>query len=397
MSTCPSFGTDGPDGIGAALRSVDCQTAQGTAHAFERLFGAQGGLLPALTILLTLYVAWTAVELLTGRARIGISGLTPRMLTLGVALTFATSWAAYQSVVWNLLVGAPDQIAGLLLGTRGSATTLFADRLDRLFGAVAEAAQAAQNAQGADAKGWQSADVLWAATMLLLLGTAGVLITARIALAALLALGPVFLVLSIFRGTRGLFEGWLKAAVLFAVVPLSSVLIGGGAIVILTPIAENLGAEPTMSQAATVFLGAAVYCALMAMVLKVASTLVAGWRLGGRGEAGKAEVGAPDTTAASARSTVFAATPGPSALPAFNDRARALAAAVAPRAPAGSPVDAGGHESGARERERLIVAPAGQMANVVPFAPGAAARGRATALGRSLGNARPGRTSALPR
>jgi type IV secretion system protein VirB6 len=35
---------------------------------------------------------------------------------------------------------------------------------------------------------------------------------ARIALAAVMALGPVFIVLALFRGTRGLFEGWLKAA-----------------------------------------------------------------------------------------------------------------------------------------------------------------------------------------
>ncbi|MBB4086955.1 type IV secretion system protein [Sphingomonas carotinifaciens] len=387
MNGCRSFGADGPDGIGAALRSIDCQTAQGTAHAFERLFGHHGGLLPVLTLILTLYVAWTAVGLLTGRARIGVSGLTPRMLTLGAALTFATSWAAYQSVVWNLLVGAPDQVAGLLLGTHGSATTLFADRLDRLFGAVAEAAQAAQNAAGADAKGWQPADVLWAATMLLLLGTAGVLITARIALGALLALGPAFLVLAIFRGTRGLFEGWLKAAILFAVVPLFAVLIGGGAIVILTPIAENLGAEPTMQQAATVFLGAAIYCTLMAMVLKVASQLVAGWRPGsGAGEPARVTRDAGAGTTVASSPTVFVPATGRAPMATGDDRIRAIAAAASPR-PLAGPAATVHEEHVVRDRQRLAGLPTAQAGNVTPFPLATAPRARAAALGRAMGGA----------
>lgn len=383
MSGCASFGADGPGGIGEMLRSIDCQTARGTAQAFERLFGGHGGLMPALTILLTLYVAWTAIGLLTGRARIGVATLTPRMLTLGAVLTFATSWAAYQSVVWTLLAGAPDQVAGLLLGTRGSATALFADRLDHLFGAVAQAAQTAQGAAGAEAKGWQPADLLWAATMLLLLGTAGILVTARIALAALLALGPVFLVLAIFRGTRGLFEGWLRAAVLFAVVPLFAVLIGGGAIVMLTPLAEGLGAEPTMQQAATVFLGAAVHCALMAMALKVAGQIVAGWRPGDGAGAGPPFAGQAGSRLVTASGpAVFAPAGTGTAAAGGDDRVRAIAAAAMPRPPAG-PAPA------AREAHPVRACPAGASLVHIGHSPRPSSPSgvRAAALGRAMGGA----------
>ncbi len=74
---------------------------------------------------------------------------------------------------------------------------------------------------------------------MLLVGTVGVLVTAKVALAALLALGPVFIVLSLFRGTRGLFEGWLKAVVSFALVPLFTVLIGGGALTLIAPLIRS--------------------------------------------------------------------------------------------------------------------------------------------------------------
>src|SRR6187455_3167581 len=113
-----------------AMSAVGSAANASAQSAFGRLFGSDGALLPALTILLTLYVAFFALSLIAGRSRLGISALTPRMLTLGLVLTFATSWATYQGVVWNLAVGAPDQIAGLLTGTNGSATDGFASKID---------------------------------------------------------------------------------------------------------------------------------------------------------------------------------------------------------------------------------------------------------------------------
>jgi type IV secretion system protein VirB6 len=294
MSGCPSLGGGGDAaGIAQALRTLDCRTADTTAYAFGRLFGANGHLLPVLTGLLTLYVAFFAISLLTGRSRIGVSALTPRMLTLGLVMTFATSWAAYQNVVWTLVSGAPDQVATLLAGSHGSATTAFADHLDALFGAVADAAHQA-SVPGAPTEtgitpaaavvgGFSSSTALWICAMLLMLGTAGVLITSKIALAALLAIGPLFIVLALFDGTRGLFTGWLKAMTMFALVPLLTVLVGGGAIGALTPVVRDIaeaGGQPAARDVAVLFLGTCVYCALMVMVLKAAGTIVSGWRLG---------------------------------------------------------------------------------------------------------------------
>jgi type IV secretion system protein VirB6 len=153
-------------------------------------------------------------------------------VVLGLVLTFATSWAAYQTVVWNALTAGPDELASAMLGIKGSASHAFAGRLDDIFTAISEAAERARAAQ-ADAKGTTPADLLTWAALIFLLGTVGVLVTSRIVLAALLAAGPVFVVLALFRGGRGLAEGWLKATVLFALVPLFAVLIGVGAVGVL--------------------------------------------------------------------------------------------------------------------------------------------------------------------
>ena len=299
------------DGVGtsvaASLRAVDCAAGMSAEAAFGRLFGPNGALLQALTILLTLYVAFFAFSLITGRSRLGVSALTPRMLTLGIVLTFATSWAAYQNVVWNLAVGAPDQLAGILSGVRGSATQVFADKIDIVFSALMGATgSAADNATAFSPPG-----LLWLGATLLLLGTVGVLATCKIALAVLLGLGPVFVVLALFRGTRGLFVGWLKGVVLLALAPLFAVLGGSLMLELSVPVLRKLGETPGQiddTAAMAFFMIAAVHVALMFMVLKVAGSMVSGWEVFGlahlQGRDGDRSMGA----SAAARQAPIAAT-----------------------------------------------------------------------------------------
>ena len=292
---CQQLAEMAATGVGPALRAVDCMAAEAISSGFSRLFGAEGALAPVLTILLTLYIAFFAFSLITGRSTLGISALTPRMLTLGLVLTFATSWIAYQNVVWNLVIGGPDWIASVLMGAEGSATQIFGERIDIIFHAIGEASQNVGQATGgeggAPAAGqgtFTPSGVMWLGAMILLLGTVGILLTARIALAVLLALGPVFVVMALFGGTRGLTAGWLRGVVLTAVTPLFVVLGGGITLELLVPIVSSLvqGAqlgEIDARAAMAMFLVAAVHMALMAMVLKVAGTLVSGWQVFGLG------------------------------------------------------------------------------------------------------------------
>ena len=292
MSQCPPFTADGPSGVADALGKVDCLASDATAVSFGRLFGAHGSFQTALTIILTLYVALLAFNLLTGRSALRLSVLTPKMMTLGLVLTFATSWIAYQSVVWNLATGAPDEIASVLVGTKGSATTIFAQQLDAVFNAITDAASSVP-APAPTANGVppavavptlaSPANILSIAGLILLLGTVGVLVVCRLALAALLIIGPVFIVLALFEGTRGLFEGWLKSVAMFAFVPLLTVIMGSGALVAIAPMVAGLGqggAPIELKAAVSILVASIIYVALMLVVFKVAGTLTKGWRMG---------------------------------------------------------------------------------------------------------------------
>jgi type IV secretion system protein VirB6 len=287
VSQCQPFGAEGPAGVADALSKVDCLANDATAMSFGRLFGANGSFQTALTIVLTLYIALLAFNLLTGRSALRLSVLTPRMMTLGLVLTFATSWVAYQSVVWNLATGAPDEIASVLVGTKGSATVLFAHQLDGFFTAITDAASNITPPNPAIAAATPAlaspANILSIGALIMLLGTVGVLVVCRLALAALLIIGPVFIVLALFEGTRGLFEGWLKSVALFALVPLLTVVMGSGALVAIAPMVAGLdqaGAEIPLRTAVSILVASIIYLSLMVLVFKVAGSLTRGWQLG---------------------------------------------------------------------------------------------------------------------
>jgi type IV secretion system protein VirB6 len=285
---CDQIVASASDGILPALRAVDCLANETTSAAFDRLFGGQGILLPALTILLTLYIAFFAISLLTGRSRLGISTLTPRMMTLGLVLTFATSWVAYQNVVWSLATGGPDQLAGIIIGARGSATEVFANRIDLILRVISDVAQTASGtaegaAQTTAAGSFSPGNLMWLGALLLLLGTVGILVTTRIALAVLLAVGPVFVLFALFPGTRGLFAGWLRAIVLTAMTPLFVIVGGGLMLELLIPVVNSLVDVDGINgrSVLALFLISAVHVALMVMAIRIAATLVSGWTVFG--------------------------------------------------------------------------------------------------------------------
>jgi len=337
MSQCQPFGAEGPAGVADALSKIDCLATDATAMSFGRLFGAHGSFQTALTIILTLYIALLAFNLLTGRSALRLSVLTPRMMTLGLVLTFATSWVAYQSVVWNLATGAPDEIASVLIGSDGSATVLFAQQLDGFFDAITEAAAnitpPANPAVAAATPMMASpANILSLGALLMLLGTVGVLVVCRLALAALLIIGPVFIVLALFEGTRGLFEGWLKSVALFAVVPLLTVVMGSGALVAIAPMVAGLGqagGEIPLRTAVSILVAAIIYLSLMMLVFKVAGTLTKSWRLGR--SSGQAPAAAPAMAgAAGYQQAPLNAAPAasPAAAAVGSDRIRSTVASI---------------------------------------------------------------------
>lgn len=313
MSPCGALAPD--TSLSAGLQVLDCQVGAAVASGYGRLFGVGGAFGAVLTTALTLYVAVLALGLITGRTPLSLPALAPRVVTLGLVLTFATAWPAYHAVIYGLLSGGPDQVARALMGGRGNATQAFAGRLDLLFQGLVDAAQGLGAQAPANAPQLQTAlKLVWFSGLVLLLGTAGLLVIVRVVLAVLLALGPLFVAMGLFDATRGLFQGWLRTTTGFALAPLLVVVGGAGALNLVNPLVVAVAEDPaaavqTLRPVVTLFLAAVIYAGLTLTLAWAAFMLTRGWRLPGF-QLSATMAAAPSPTTAQARvETVVSAEP----------------------------------------------------------------------------------------
>jgi type IV secretion system protein VirB6 len=283
MTPCPPLPVGGDAAVTATLTSLDCQVNGAVASGYTHLFGAGGALGLALSAGLTIYLTFIAIGLLTGHTRLTLGALGPKVLTLGFFLTFATAWPAYHTVIYGLLTGGPDQVASAFLGAKSGATQAFAGRLDALFDAVLEIGRQLA-AMPKTPNLALAANLVWASAITLLLATLGLLVIARIVLAVLLALGPIFIVFGLFEGSRGLFEGWLRTATAFAIAPTLVVLGGSGLLAVIGPLInavadDPIGAVSALQPVVSLFLACLIYAGLVVALTWTAVALTRGWRL----------------------------------------------------------------------------------------------------------------------
>ena len=228
------------------LGSVDCNVRAMAEAGYGAVAQPNSPLAPALTAMLTLYIAFIGYRLLVGRAPLQIGELTITVLKFGAVLALATNWPTYRDLVFETLFRGPEQLAASLMAVvQPSDSALPGNPFDGLQVAYDELQRSAlffsqhslgtaSPLQGGNAG---AALALNASALLMLLTSLGAVLAAKIVLGLLLGLGPVFVAFLLFDATRGIFEGWLRASIAFALAPLMAVL---GLVVQLTLIEPQL-------------------------------------------------------------------------------------------------------------------------------------------------------------
>ena len=241
--SCPLPAPDDPI-VHQLTTTVDCNIQTLAHDGYGALFGAGGGFGGVLTAGLTLYVALLGYQLMLGRTQLRVSDFAVRAVSLGAVLALATQWDTYQAVVYRLLFDGPRQMATVVLaGIQPPQSAFKGDVLEGLQRAFDDltgfangyAAHAPVNANPLLGGTSMGALLLTAAGSTLLLSTLGIILACKIVLGVLLGMGPLFIVMFLFDATRGVFEGWLRATLAFAFVPLLAILLLGVILVILEP------------------------------------------------------------------------------------------------------------------------------------------------------------------
>ncbi len=287
---CPAISLVGETSVSGSLQAMDCHINAAVQTGYNRLFGAGGAFGYALTALLIIYVGMLAVGFLTGRTSLTLTMMSPRVMTMVLVLTFVTFWPAYHALFYGLLMGGPDEIAAALLGERGSAVMNFAQSLDGLFVKFAEIARSLDAGNtgpnpgiGVIASHSMPVTLFWLSGLCLLVSTLGVLILTRLTLYLLLILGPIFIVFGLFPQTRGLFNGWIRTSLVFALAPMFTVLGGTAALMLFVPLIQAIGDDPlgavnAIQPMVILFMGSMIYCAFLFTLMWVAANLVKDWQ-----------------------------------------------------------------------------------------------------------------------
>ena len=164
---------------------------------------------------LILYVLLYGVAILRGSISEPITDFAVRSIKLGFIYSLATT-AAYSSWVTQPLFHVlPDTLAQAI---SGGTTTNIGSSFDKFFnygGTLAE--KTSQQAGLQDMGAYVVSGVIFVVTILATALGFGVAMIAKVALALLVALGPIFIACALFDATRRYFFGWLSQAVNYLV------------------------------------------------------------------------------------------------------------------------------------------------------------------------------------
>lgn len=160
--------------------------------------------------------------------RFSASDLVWHCFKIIILLVIATQWDTFFLFVYNMATDLPSDIAGLLIAAaadnvgidtndQNSANIALSEFFDR---GMTVSSKLLEGAGWTDFGQYLYAGLVWFGTIGLTGYATMLIVLSKLAVAILLAVGPVFILLLIFVNTKSLFEGWLRTLLNYAVVPI---------------------------------------------------------------------------------------------------------------------------------------------------------------------------------
>ena len=222
---CPAIIT-GDQFLLRVIGHIDCQAQVLGSYGYQAL-GQPGS--PASTLmagLLTLFVALFGIRLLFGPPP-GARDTVFDVIKIGLVLTLAFSWPAFRTVIHDVVLDGPAQIAASILPSSfAQADARFAERLQQAdvnmvrLTELGTGRNAGEYLPGSESggsfagTGLQDDAAFGYGRFAYLSGIIASLGLLRLLAAFLLALAPFAAGLLLFEQTRGIFAGWLRGLVL---------------------------------------------------------------------------------------------------------------------------------------------------------------------------------------
>ena len=236
-----------------------------------------GALEPAIVTLATVYVMVWGYLQLTGRIEEPLVAGVRRLVTLGVILGVALHLWLYNSVIVDTFYQAPAQLAAAVVGSTDPVATI--DAIWERGGAVAGYLWNNGGVFSGDFGYYVAGALVWTLMGLLCVYTMFLIALSSIALAVLLALGPLFLALLLFDATRRFFEAWFAQLANYALITVLTVMVAALLLQIVQSYADQTaarGATLATVDVLNMLMVAVLVFLLMRQVMPIAAALAGG-------------------------------------------------------------------------------------------------------------------------
>jgi len=235
---------------------------------------------PAIVGLGGLYVLVWGYLQFTGRIEEPILTGLRRILTLALVLGVSLRLWWFHPLIVDTFFEAPSQLAAIVIGAFDPVAII-----DEILFAGGDAANLLLQKGGildGDFSYYLAGFAVYAIVGLTAVYTIFLLALSRIALAVLLALGPLFIALLLFDSTKRFFESWLAQLANYALITILTVLVAALMMQLVRVAAEQAvatGDGIEIAHAVRVCLAAALVLLVMRQVMPMAAGLASGLAL----------------------------------------------------------------------------------------------------------------------
>lgn len=232
---------------------------------------------PAAVTLAIIYVMMWGFLSLTGRIQEPIWEGVRRISVIGLILGVGLRLWSYNDVVANTFYTAPDQLAAAVIGAPSVVSVVDQVWLDGT--AIAEQLLKKGSILDSDFAFYAAGFLVYLLVGLAVVVTAFMLALSKVALAILLALGPLFIVMLFFDATKRFFEAWVAQLANYALISILTLFTAALLLSVLKAYASNAaasGSGVTIAESARVCMVSTLVFLVMRQVMPIAAGLASG-------------------------------------------------------------------------------------------------------------------------
>jgi type IV secretion system protein VirB6 len=268
------------------LNTVDAVIGNFVSLAYEHFIQANA---EVITLLFTFYIMVLGYRFLNHDHHFNMSHITRHLMVMLIVYGMVMNWHLYNVFVYKIFTVEPGNIAKILVDAAGAAPsdTSIAEAVDAMYKAIVDATMGffgQASLSGAGIAFLIYGGLVFAIGSVVCVFALLLFIYAKMMMAVVLALGPIFILFFLWDSTKEMFGAWLRQLITLAFIPIvtSAILVLMLSVIHVTLPNISQPAESMQFYGVAPFLGLSLATAMiLAQVLSICSALAGGITLRG--------------------------------------------------------------------------------------------------------------------